>query len=112
MFLKLTFVSLPLEHAMFFKTFSKTQPVSLYWFTWQKQTITFKREKFDSFCRKFSSILSELSFNFQNKLEVPKKWLKLKHDTKPHISGTLGLRANGHVKNPQAVTKDGPLIIF
>ena len=49
-----------LERALFFKTFEKMKPITLYWFDAQQQTITLKRQKFGIFSVKFSAEFNEL----------------------------------------------------
>ena len=84
----------------------------LYWFAWQQQTSTSRPKNFDLFILKFSSIFNELSFKFQKQLEVIKKWLKLKHSTKPHTCGIQGLSFNRQIKFHWADMKNGPFAIF
>ena len=54
----------PLEHALFFKIFEKTQGISLYWFAAQQQTSTYRRQKFDLFYQEFSAEFNKFSLKF------------------------------------------------
>ena len=50
----------PLQRALFFKFFEKTQPIQLYWFAAQQQTSTYRLKKSDLFYPRFSSEFNEL----------------------------------------------------
>ena len=54
------------------------QAISLYGFSAQQQTSTFRRRKFGMLYMKFSVIFNELCRNFKKQQEVAKKLLKLK----------------------------------
>ena len=65
--IKLTNGKWPLEHALFFKSFEKWQPIFLHWFVAQQQTSTSRRQKFDLFYTEFSPEFNELSLMFQKR---------------------------------------------
>ena len=104
-------VLLTVRARMVFKVLEKTQHISSYWFVVQQKTSTFRRHEFDLFYSKFSPESNKLSVTLENRQQVAKKWLKLKHFRKPHKYGIRCLRVNSAVKNPRVVSKQGPLII-
>ena len=68
----------PLEHTLFFKIFEKTQPISFYRFTTQKQSGTSRLQKFDLFYPKFIPKFNDFSRKIYKWQEVVRKCLKLK----------------------------------
>ena len=96
---------------MLFKTFEKTQLISLYWFAAQQQTNPSRGHKIDWFYPKCSPEFHQFNLTFWKQQEVPKKGLKLKQFRKSKLCDIRCLRVNSQVKNPQVVSKEGSFII-